>query len=282
MMRALRLGIVGGVPVVWGSLALMDRLRRPRIAVVEVFGVLAGARRSAEYARLLSNLADDRRVAAVVLDIDSPGGTAAVADYLYGVATRLAQRKPLIAFIRGQGTSGAYLLACAAHRVVAIPAAVVGSIGALSVRPVLVELLHRLGVRVLVTKSGPFKDMGLIFREPTEEERRKEQELIDSFFQRFLELVAQARGLSQEKLREYATGEVFTAGRGRELGLLDELGDLDRAVDLAAEMANVPRRVSYVRLRRPLAERLFSPAMASLTETVEGLLASAVVYRRPS
>ncbi|HKZ51340.1 MAG TPA: S49 family peptidase, partial [Dehalococcoidia bacterium] len=133
-----------------------------------------------------------------------------------------------------------------------------------------------------VTKSGPFKDMGLIFREPTEEERRKEQELIDSFFQRFLELVAQARGLSQEKLREYATGEVFTAGRGRELGLLDELGDLDRAVDLAAEMANVPRRVSYVRLRRPLAERLFSPAMASLTETVEGLLASAVVYRRPS
>lgn len=266
----------------WGAPALLGWLRGPRIAVVEVFGLLAGPRRTGDYVRLLSALADDRRVGAVVLDIDSPGGTATAADYLYGVAAKLAQRKPLIAFIRGHGTSGAYLLACAAHTIVAFPSAIVGSIGALSVRPVLGELLQRLGVRVLVTKSGPFKDMGLVFREPSEEERRKEQELIDSFFQRFLELVTQARHLEQAQVQPYATGEVFTAGRSRELGLVDELGDLDRAIDLAAERGQLPRRVSYLRPRRPLAERLFSPVMASLAEGLEGLLGPTVFYRRPS
>lgn len=242
--------------------------RRPVIAVVEFYEVIRGGRRSAEYISLLNALRRNKRVRAVVLDIDSPGGSAVASEYLYMAARKLGERKPLVAFIRGTGASGAYMLACGAMRVVAIPSAVVGSIGVISLRPVAVDLLQRLGLSVAVSKTGPFKDSGAFYREPTDEEQRKEQQFIGEYYDSFLDIVAQGRSLDPETVRGFATGEVFTARRAKEMGLVDELGDLDAAIDLAATLAHMRRRVVHARPHRSLAQRLFGGAAAMAIDEV--------------
>ncbi|MFQ6058592.1 MAG: signal peptide peptidase SppA [Anaerolineae bacterium] len=240
--------------------------RRSRIAVVELFGIVGGAIRTTDYVGLFEALRKDTRVKSVVLDIDSPGGSATATNYLHLALSKLAAEKPVVAFIRGLGTSGAYLLSCAATRIIAIPNALVGSIGVISLRPVAQELLRRAGIKINVAKGGRFKDMGAFWRDWTDEEVQKEQELIDQFYQDFVQVVAQARGLDQETMEEYATGEVFLARKAQTLGLIDEIGDLERALDLAAELGKVPRRVVYARPPRPWRQRLISRFVASLVE----------------
>lgn len=255
---------------------------RPRIAVVEVYGIIGSSVRTGEYIRIFNRLRDDPSVRAVVLDINSPGGSVSASDYLHTGAAKLAAKKPVIAFIRGVGASGAYLLSCAANRTVAIPTAVVGSIGVISVRPVLRDLLQRLGIEVFITKSGPFKDMGYMYREPTEEERRKEQAIVDEFHSHFVEVVAEARHLDPETVRQFATGEIFTARQAHTMGLLDELGDLDRAVDIAMEMSKAPRRIAYVRPRLTLRQRLLGATATSLAHAVIGELEQALSVSWPN
>ncbi len=240
----------------------------PRIAVVELFGTIGGGLRSYEYVTLLGSLALNPRVRAVVVDIDSPGGLATASYHAYMALSRVAAQKPVVAFVRGMGASGAYLVSCAASKVVAMPSSLVGSIGVISLQPILADLLDRLGVKMNVTKSGRLKDMGAFYREHTQEEREKQQEMSDEFYEDFLAVVAQARGLEKEAVRRLATGEVFSARRAREMGLVDELGDLDRAIDLAAELGRVPRRVERLRPRRTLMQRVTGQLGTALAEAL--------------
>ncbi len=240
----------------------------PRIGVVELFGVLGTTIRGPDYGRMLSTLRDDNRVRAVVVDIDSPGGSAAAAEQIHLDIAKVAAKKPVIAFIRGSGLSGGYLAACAATKVVAIPPAVVGSIGVISIRPVVSELLQRLGVKVFVTKAGTFKDMFQPFREPTDEEQKKLQTLMDEYYDWFVDAVASSRRLQPKKVRSLATGEMFTARKAKELGLVDELGDLDTAIDMATELGRVPRRLAYLRPRRAILERLVGRVAGGLVQEV--------------
>jgi protease-4 len=112
------------------------------------------------------------------------------------------------------------------------------------------------------TKSDRLKDMGSMFRDATEEEKQKEQALIDDLYDLFLEAVADGRRMDKAQVRELATGEVYTARRALEHGLVDELGDLERAIDLAAELGEVQRRPVWMRPRRGLRD-LLSTNMAS-------------------
>jgi protease-4 len=240
----------------------------PRIAIVELFGVLGATIRSPDYGRMFSALRDDTRVRAMVVDIDSPGGSAAAAEQIHLGIAKVAAKKPVIAFIRGSGLSGGYLASCAATKVVAIPTALVGSIGVISIRPVISELLQRLGVKVFVTKAGTFKDMLQPFREPTDEEQKKLQTLMDEYYDWFVDAVARSRNLQPKKVRSLATGEMFTARKAKELGLVDELGDLDTAIDMATELGRVPRRLAYLRPRRALLERLVGRVAGGLMQEV--------------
>jgi protease-4 len=251
-----------------------------KIGVLELFGLLAGNRRIATYIELLNSLRKNPSVKSAVVIVDSPGGLATASDYLYSAVSRLAVKKPVVAFIGGSGTSGAYLVSCAAHKIVALPSAAVGSIGVISSRPVLERLLEKIGVRVTVTKSGPLKDMGAIYREPSEEERQKERELIDSYFNYFIKVVAKGRRMEEGKVRELATGEAFLGEKAKGLGLIDEVGDFDAALDLAAQLGKVRRRFSYVRPRRGFAERLVSRfAISFADETLElGYLLAPQIY----
>lgn len=237
-----------------------------KVGVLELFGLLAGNRRIATYIELLHILAKNSRVKSVIVSVDSPGGLATASDYLYTAVSRLAKKKPVVAFISGSGTSGAYLVSCATQKIVVLPSAAIGSIGVLSSRPVLERLLGKIGVRVTVTKSGPFKDMGAFYREPTEEERQKEQELIDSYLEYFIKVIAKGRHMEEERVKELATGEVFLGEQAKALGLVDEVGDFDTALDLAAQLGDVRRRFSYVRPRRGFAERLASRFAISFAE----------------
>ena len=255
------------------------RLRAPKIAVVEMEGAIGTRIRAAEYGRLLRSLEENERIKAVVLDIDSPGGSATGSNYLYMGVQSLARHKPVIAFIRGVGASGAYLLSCPASRIIAIPSAIVGSIGVISVRPLLYEAMERIGLKVSITKSDRLKDMGSMFREPTDEERLKEQELIDDLHDQFLTAVAQGRRLDQADVKSLATGEVYTARRGRELGLVDELGDLQRAIDLAAEMGDVPRRPVWLRPHRGLRDVFGSLVIGALVNEVAGAVEERLASR---
>jgi protease-4 len=251
-----------------------------KIGILELFGLLAGNRRIATYIELLNTLGKNSSVKSVIVIVDSPGGLATASDYLYSGVSRLAAKKPVVAFISGTGASGAYLVSCAAHKIVALPSAAVGSIGVISSRPVLERLLEKIGVHITVTKSGPLKDMGAIYREPSEEERQKEQELIGSYYDYFMKVVAKGRRMEEQRVRELATGEVFLGEKAKELGLVDEVGDFDTALDLAAQLGKVPRRFSYVRPRRGFAERLASRFAISFgEETIElGYLLAPRIY----
>jgi protease-4 len=237
-----------------------------KVGVLELFGLLAGNRKIATYIELLNTLEKNSSVKSVIVSVDSPGGLAAASDYLYSAVSRLAAKKPVVAFISGSGTSGAYLISCAAHKIVALPSAAIGSIGVISSRPVLERFLEKIGVHVTVTKSGPLKDMGAFYREPTEEERQKEQELINSYLEYFIKVVSKGRHMEESRVGDLATGEVFLGEKAKAIGLVDEVGDFDTALDLAAQLGRVRRRFTYARPRRGFAERLASRLSISFVE----------------
>jgi protease-4 len=237
-------------------------------------GTIGVGIRAADWVPVLDGLRRRRRVRAVVIDVDSRGGSASASDYLHEAVHRLAATKPVISFCGGLCASGGYLIACAARQLVVQPAALVGSIGVISVRPLAPELMQRVGVSVEVAKSHRLKDMGAFWREPTEEERAREQALVDEFYAMFLERVGATRGLTDQRLRELATGEVFTGRQAVGNGLADRLGTFEDAVALAAELGGVRRRVRWFGPRRSLRARLLGPLGAEMTEAAaERLLA---------
>lgn len=242
--------------------------RAPRVAVLEIAGAIGVQVRGPELVRTLKALADDRRIRAVVVEIDSPGGSAAVSDAIFASLRRLSSRKPTIAYIMNGALSGGYLAACAASKIVAQPTALVGSIGVIFIRPVVQELMEKLGVKVVMTHKGTLKGMFQPWREPTPEEQQRVQALTDEYYDWFVKTVAQARSLPEETVRGYATGEMFSAAKAREMGLVDELGDMETALDMACEMGHAPRRLQYVRPRRPLLERLLARGGASLAASL--------------
>jgi protease-4 len=244
--------------------------RRGQLVVVELFGIVGGVIRSAVYGRIFDDIRRNRSIKAVVVDIDSPGGSAIASEYLYYSLAKVAESKPVVAFIGGMGASGGYMLGCAAQRIVALPASMVGSIGVISLRPILQELFGRIGISFSVSKSAPLKDMGAFYRQPTPEEEARMQSLVDELYASFVAKVATARHMDAEQARTHATGEVFTGRRALGLGLVDELGDLEKAIEIAAGLAGipVPRRPNYIRPPRPLRARLLGGLGTSLVETI--------------
>jgi protease-4 len=239
-----------------------------RVAIIRLHGPIGGSARTIELIELAKAVRESRRVPAVVLDIDSPGGSATASDELLIAFRRLATVKPVVASIRGVGASGAYLAAMAAHRLLANPNAVVGSIGVIAAGPRLPRLLDRVGVDVSETRAGRLKGMGAPWRIDTDEERAKEQAIVDAFYDAFVGTLATGRRMSEARARELATGEIWLGRQALELGLVDEIGDLERAVEVAAAMAGVPARSAAVRVRRPLIGRLIGRFTASMAAAV--------------
>lgn len=234
---------------------------RRRIAIITVRGVIGGQVRGGDTLRQIEDARRNPNIRSVLLDIDSPGGSAIPSDALHMAVSRLSERKPVVAWIRGTGASGAYFLACGATRITAFPGAIVGSIGVISVRPVVVELLARMGAAVAVTKTGEFKDLGAPWRPASEADQAHEQRLVDAIFQRFTGAVRNARGFDDATLARVTTGEVWLAEEALQIGLIDELiTHEDEAIALAQRLAEMPRpSVTRLAKRGTLLQRLGVP-----------------------
>ena len=259
--------------------------RRPGVAVVEIYGVIGTRVKDSAYSRLFESIARNKRYGALLLDIDSPGGSATGSDLLYHSLKRVGESKPVVAYVRGLGASGGYYLCCAASRVVALPTALIGSIGVIHVRPILEQLLGKIGVEFSILKEGRLKDMSGFWRHPTDEESTKFQGLLTEMYDTFVTVVAEGRNLEQSRVRELATGELYTARRGHEAGLVDELADFYRAVEIAAELGKARPTPRWVRPRRPFSARVFgrdSSNLDLLAGEANRLLAGGVYFLEPS
>ena len=263
--------------------------RRSSVAVIEVHGVIGNHVKIPEFSRLIDSVAVNPRLKALLLDIDSPGGSATGSEVLHRSIQRVAEEKPVYAYVRGMAASGGYYLACAATKVYALPTAMVGSIGVIYLRPVIEQLLSKVGVEFSVYKSGEFKDMTGFWRSPTDRESAKFQELIDEIFDNFVKVVMEGRSLEETAVREIATGEMMTAQRGVGLGLVDQIGDFKDALEAAAEAGGCRPVPRWFRPGRSLSQRLMGRSGAgqqaggqALIEGLQRLMAGGIYYLEPS
>ena len=184
----------------------------------------------------LEKAAGDPKVRAVVIRINSPGGTVTASDILYHEFIAFKERtgKKVVANIMDLGASGGYYVAVSADRIIAHPTTVTGSIGVIMLNLNIEGLLEKIGVSGIAIKSGVKKDMGSPFRSMTEEEQAVFQSVIDDLFDRFVSVVADGRkDLDEKEVRKIADGRIYTARQALDLGLIDEIGYLDEAIEVA-------------------------------------------------
>lgn len=235
---------------------------KDKVLLVDLSGVISSESRESFYTypsmlatikEELSKAAKDERVKAVVVRINTPGGTVTASDIIYHElkAFKRARNIPVIASIMDVGASGGYYIASAADAVMAHPSSVTGSIGVIMLTVNARGLLEKVGVETNAVTSGPRKDMGSPFRAMLPEERAIFQSVIDSFYERFLQVVQEGRpNLSPEEVRRLADGRIYSGEQARQSGLVDAIGYLEEAVDLAKEKAGLSA-AKLVTYRRP-------------------------------
>ncbi len=187
----------------------------------------------------LDAAADDPGVKAVVLRINSPGGAVTASDIMYQDVLRFRKEthKPVVACMMDVAASGGYYLAMSADCVYAHPTTVTGSIGVIMSLYNASGLFQMLGVKSNPIKSGPNKDIGNPAREMTQEEHDILQGMVTSFYDQFVQVVVRGRGLPEERVRALADGRVYTGMDAKKLGLVDEVGYLEDALECAKTMA---------------------------------------------
>lgn len=222
-------------------------LERNAVAVVTVTGEI---RESRETVRTLDRLATNSGVRAVVLRVDSPGGGVAPSQEIYDAVARVGKRKPIIASLGGVAASGGYYVASACDAIVADPGTLTGSIGVLMQVGNVTELLKKVGLQGRILKAGKYKDIGSPLREMTDEERRLLEDLLENVHGQFVAAVAKGRNLPIEEVRRLADGRVYSGEQAHALHLVDALGGLRDAVDLAARRAGITGEPSWIEIER--------------------------------
>lgn len=199
-------------------------------------------------------------IKAVVLRVDSPGGSADASDDIWQEVRRVRAVKPVIVSMSDYAASGGYYIACGADVIVAQPATLTGSIGVFGGKLNILGLYQKLGLNIETVSRGRHAQMLSPFRDFTPEEAQRYQVQLDDFYQVFLGRVAEGRGMTPAAVDSIAQGRVWSGAMAKRLGLVDELGGLDRAVELARERAKLDAEGStildiYPRPKRPYLQR---------------------------
>lgn len=190
--------------------------------------------------RDLRSLREDKNVKAVVLRVNSPGGSAYGSEQIWREVSLLKAEKPVVVSMGDYAASGGYYISCAADRIVAANTTLTGSIGIFGMVPSFGKLLNgTIGLDFDVVKTNALADMGVLSRTMTAEEAEIMQSYVNEGYSLFLQRCADGRGMSVEAIDSIAQGRVWTGEKAVQLGLVDEIGDLDRAVAIAADMAGV-------------------------------------------
>jgi protease-4 len=247
--------LVGEQPLLWP-------LGRD-VALVEVMGPIWDAE---EIVRQLRRYSEAHSVGAIILRIDSGGGVVGPSQEIYAEVKRVSESgKPVIASIGALGASGAYYIACGADSIMANPGTITGSIGVQMKFPMAYELLEKVGVGFETIKSNEYKDIGSPYREMTDAERHLVQDMIDDVYDQFIGVVVAERGLPREEVLAVADGRLLSGRQAEELGLVDRIGSLEDAVELAGAMVGIEGRPRVVKEKR----RQFSLLDLLLGQTAE-------------
>ena len=214
----------------------------PKIAIVPIDGIISTQASnslleeyisSRDIATTLYELKDDSSVKAVLLDINSPGGSPVASEEISKAIEAVKEEKPVYALINDVGASGAFWIAVSADKIYASSMSTVGSIGVTSAGLGFEEFIKQYNITYRRQTSGEYKDMGTPYREPTNEENEMIQELLDEIHIKFIEHVATSRNLSVDFVKPYAEGQVFLGSKAKELGFIDEIGYYE---DVIAEL----------------------------------------------
>ena len=196
----------------------------------------------------LQDLREDDDVKAVVIRVNSPGGSAFASEQIWREVCLLKEKKPVVVSMGGMAASGGYYISCAANRIFAEPTTLTGSIGIFGMIPDMSELMtEKIGLKFDVVKTNEMSDIGTMARPFNEAESAQMQKMINRGYDLFTKRVADGRGMAQDSVKLIAEGRVWTGEQGLNIGLVDELGNLDDAVAHAAELTKVEkfRAVGY-------------------------------------
>lgn len=218
------------------------------VGLVEIDGFIGASERTV---KLIDEFASRSNIKALLVRINSPGGVTVPADEIYRALkrARTEEFKPVVAYLSSVAASGGYYIACAADTIVAHPSSMTGSIGVIVEYPVAAELMEKLGVRWETVTTGPYKNMGSPFEEPTERHLAWFQEVVDDTYEQFLEVVRDNREIEEDDLRRYADGRVFTGRQAAQWGFADRTGDFRDARALAGRMAGLGEEPTLIRPR---------------------------------
>ena len=194
----------------------------------------------------------DEEIRAVLLKIDSPGGSTTASDILYHEIMAFKKRTgaKVVAAMMDIAASGGYYVSLPSDLIIAHPTTVTGSIGVIFLRPTVTDLMGKIGLDIEVIKSGQNKDMGSPFRQSTEEEQKIFQDLINELGGRFINLVAKHRKINQNILSDISTARVYLAREALQLGLVDKIGYLNDAVMQAKKLAGLNEDCKVIVYRR--------------------------------
>lgn len=240
-----------------------------RIALIRVEGVILDSQETIDELRRFS---ETPSVKAIVLRIDSPGGGVVPSQEIYDEVRRVRNKsnKAVITSMGSVAASGGYYIAAATDRIVANPGTLTGSIGVIMETANIEGLLQKIGVEGVVVKSGKYKDVGSPLRKMSDEEHGLLQHVMDDVHQQFIEAVAEGRALEVADVQALADGRIFTGRQAKEAKLVDELGDLEDAIQLAAEVAGVEGEPKVVEPRRRFSIReLLESQLSSVLPRVD-------------
>ncbi|HIE34230.1 MAG TPA: signal peptide peptidase SppA [Candidatus Altiarchaeales archaeon] len=195
---------------------------------------------------------NDPMVKAIVLDINSGGGSVVASRELMQAVKNC--KKPVVAWIGETGASGAYYVASGSDEIIADENSITGSIGVIMTIQHYYELYSKIGINVTVIKSGKVKDIGSPYREMTQEEKDELKGIVDKVYDSFISDVAENRNLPVEYVRNISDGSIYLGGDAKDLGLVDDVGGIDKAIEVAKELSGIEgeARVEVVEEERPL------------------------------
>jgi len=240
----------------------LEGVAKGKVLVIHVRGTISDAPRRQflttrpsmvqEVVAQLRKAEKDSEIKAVLLKINSPGGSATASDILYSeiVAFKQKTRAKVVVAMMDVAASGGYYISLPADYILAHPTSITGSVGVLFLRPDVAGLMAKIGVGVEVSKTGKNKDMGSPFRQATDEEKRIIQNMIDQLGERFLELIAEHRRINPQSLKEIATARIFLADDALKLGMIDRVGYISEAIRVAKKLAELPENAKVIVYRR--------------------------------
>ncbi len=236
---------------------------KDKIAVVYIDGQMVadqssdtdGVACSSEVVRNLRKATDDSNVKAIVLRVNTPGGTPVAAEEIIDQMNRTRATKPIIVSMGDMATSAGYFVSANANRIVANPDTFTGSIGVIWVFKNKSSYYKDEGVNYYVAKSGNFKDLGSDWRGLSSDEKDYVQKIINQSYYRFVKSVAKGRNLSVDYVRSIADGRVYTGSDAKDMGLVDELGGLYDAVNVASDLAGLKGKPEIVYMDEPAAKK---------------------------